>query len=141
MAQYDEDGYYNENGMQVFHRKGERKYDENGDPYYEILGKRSVLGRDVLHVSDVITRDDSWINKLDFLDADSLDSSITKTIFRTAAQVALFAIPHVGPYMGAVKAVLDFGSVMPKLGKSLDGLFTGDATDGSFGSAMEQMDA
>lgn len=59
MAQYDEDGYYNENGMQVFHRKGERKYDENGDPYYEILGKRSVLGRDVLHVSDVVTRDDS----------------------------------------------------------------------------------
>ena len=141
MAQYDEDGYYNENGMQVFHRKGERKYDENGDPYYEILGKRSVLGRDVLHVSDVVTRDDSWINKLDFLDADSLETSVGKTIFKTLSQVALFAVPHVGPYMGAVKAVLDFGSVMPKLGKALDGLFTGDATDGSFGSAMEQMDA
>ena len=141
MAQYDEDGYYNENGMRVFHKKGERKYDENGDPYYEILGKRSVLGRDVLHVSDVITRDDSWINKLDFLDSDSLETSVGKTIFKTLSQVALFAVPHVGPYMGAVKAVLDFGSVMPKLGKSLDGLFTGDATDGSFGSAMEQMDA
>lgn len=141
MAQYDEDGYYNENGTQVFHRKGERKYDENGDPYYEILGKRSVLGRDVLHVSDVVTRDDSWINKLDFFDSDSLETSVGKTIFKTLSQVALFAVPHVGPYMGAVKAVLDFGSVMPKLGKSLDGLFTGDATDGSFGSAMEQLDA
>ena len=58
-AAWDEDGYHEENGRQVFHKKGQAKYDENGDPYYEILGKRSIYGKDVLHVSDIVTKDDA----------------------------------------------------------------------------------
>lgn len=139
-ASYDKDGYYEENGRQVFHRKGEAKYDENGDPYYEILGKRSVYGKDVLHISDVITRDDSWVNQLDFLDSDSLDKSILKTVLKSAAQIGLYAIPYAGPYIGAVKAMMDLSSVLPVVGKAIDGIVTGNTTD-QFGKSMSQWEA
>lgn len=139
-ATYDKDGYYEENGRQVFHRKGESKYDENGDPYYELLGKRSVYGKDVLHVSDVITRDDSWINQFDVFDSDSIDKSVAKTIIKSAAQIGLFAIPYAGPYIGAVKAVMDLSSVLPVVGKAIDGIVTGDTSD-SFGQSMSKWEA
>ena len=135
LATWDENGVHEENGRTVTHRKGERKYDENGDPYYEILGNRSHYDKDVLHVTDVVTKDDSWINNLDFLDSDSLDKSIGKTIFKTAAQIGLWAWPHVGPVLGAVKAVKDFASVLPIVGKTFDSFASGD-TNNKFGDTM-----
>ena len=129
LATWDEDGTHEENGRQVTHRKGQKKYDENGDPYYEILGNRSHYGKDVLHVTDVITKDDAWINQFDFLDSDSLDKSIGKTIFKTATQIGLWAIPHVGPVLGGVKALMDLTSVLPIVGKSIDGFITGNTDD------------
>ena len=134
-AAWDEDGYHEENGRQVFHKKGQAKYDENGDPYYEILGKRSIYGKDVLHVSDIVTKDDAWINKLDFVDSDSLDKSAMKTIFKTAATVGMWAIPYVGPWLGGVKAFMDLTSVLPIVGKSIDSFIAGN-TDNDFGKAM-----
>ena len=139
-ATYDKDGYYEENGRRVFHKKGEAKYDENGDPYYELLGNRSVYGKDVLHVTDVITRDDSWVNQLDFLDSDSLDKSVFKTIMKSAAQIGLYAIPYAGPYIGAVKAIMDLSSVLPVVGKAFDGIVSGDTSD-SFGKSMSKWEA
>ena len=129
LATWDEDGTHEENGRQVTHRKGQQKYDENGDPYYEILGNRSHYGKDVLHITDVVTKDDAWINQFDFLDSDSLDKSIGKTIFKTATQIGLWAIPHVGPVLGGVKALMDLTSVLPIVGKSIDGLITGNTDD------------
>ena len=142
MAQYDEDGFYDENGVQVFHKKGERKYDPTtGDPYYEELGDRSAAGREMLHISDILYDDDSWWGKnVAFLDSDSLDKSIFSTIGKTFMQVAPFALPYVGPYMGAVKAIIDFSSVLPKIAKSIDGIFTGDANDSDFGKSMDKFD-
>lgn len=136
-AAWDEDGYHEENGIQVFHRKGQAKYDENGDPYYELLGKRSIYGKDVLHVSDVITKDDTWINNLDFIDSDSLDKSAMKTIVKTAATIGMWAIPYVGPWLGSIKAVMDLTSVLPVVGKSIDSFVAGD-TNNDFGKAMNQ---
>jgi len=134
-AAWDEDGYHEENGREVFHRKGQAKYDENGDPYYEILGKRSIYGKDVLHVSDIITKDDAWINKIDFIDSDSLDKSAMKTVFKTAATVGMWAIPYVGPWLGGIKAFMDLTSVLPIVGKSIDSFIAGN-TDNEFGKAM-----
>lgn len=136
-ATYDKDGYYEENGKKVFHRKGEAKYDENGDPYYELLGNRSIYGKDVLHVTDVITDDDNWTNSFDFLDSDSLDKSIGKTIAKTIAQIGIYAIPYVGPYLGAVKAVMDMSSVLPIVGKAADGILTG-TSENPFGKSMSK---
>lgn len=141
LATYDEDGYHVENGREVFHRKGQQKYDENGDPYYEILGDRPIYGKDILHVTDVISKDGSWFNRnIDFLDSDSLDKSIAKTIFKTATQIGLFAIPGVGPYLGAIKALMDFSSVLPVFAKSIDGFVTGNTTD-PFGKSMTKWES
>ena len=138
LATYDEDGYHEENGREVFHHKGEQKYDENGDPYYELLGDRTIYGKDVLHVTDVISKDGSWFNRnIDFLDSDSLDKSAAKTIFKTAAQIGLFAIPYVGPYLGGIKALMDFSSVLPVFAKSIDGFVTGN-NDDPFGKSMSK---
>jgi len=136
-AAWDEDGYHEENGRQVFHHKGESKYDENGDPYYELLGGRSVYGKDVLHVTDVISKDDSWANQFDFLDSDSLDKSVGKTIAKTAATIGMWAIPYVGPWLGGVKAIMDMSSVLPVVGKSIDSFISGD-TDNKFGESMNK---
>ena len=48
LAVYDEDGTHEQNGVQVKHRKGDYKVDENGDFYYEKLGSKESYGRDVL---------------------------------------------------------------------------------------------
>jgi len=40
-------------------KKGDLKYNENGMPYYETLGDRDIVGRDVLHFTDTITEDGS----------------------------------------------------------------------------------
>jgi hypothetical protein len=49
LAIYDEEGYHMEDGVQVFHHKGDYKLDEKGDPYYELIGNKSLYGRETLH--------------------------------------------------------------------------------------------
>lgn len=50
LAAYDEDGYHMQDGVKVFHRKGDYKIDEEtGDFYYEVLrGDQESYGRDIL---------------------------------------------------------------------------------------------
>jgi hypothetical protein len=46
-------------GREVSHKAGDYKFNENGDPYYETLGNRSLTGKDILHISDTLTVDGS----------------------------------------------------------------------------------
>ena len=140
LATYDEDGYYTENGREVFHHKGEYKLDERtGDPYYEILGNRDAYGKETLHFWDTITRDDSELNKIDFFDSDGLTKSVGGIVARTAFTLLPYFIPHVGPVLGYIGATVALGQSLPVLAKSFDTMLTG-TDDNQFGQTMKDIE-
>jgi hypothetical protein len=55
MATYDKDEF-DENGR-LLHQKGDLKLDWKGDPYTELLGDREVYGKEVVTVSDTLTKE------------------------------------------------------------------------------------
>lgn len=59
LAQYDIEGYHDENGVQVHHNAGDLKYNAAGKPFYETLGNRDIYGKDVLRFTDTLTVDGS----------------------------------------------------------------------------------
>lgn len=135
LAIYDEDGYEKINGQKVFHKKGDYKTDENGDFYYEVLGNKEGYGRDILRYTDTLTVDGSTLNKFDFFDSDGLEKSITGTLVKTAVTLTPYLIPGVRNVMGVLGIVSGLTSIMPTLGKAINGLFGGD-NNGSFGKNM-----
>ena len=130
LAVYDEDGTHEQNGVQVKHRKGDYKVDENGDFYYEKLGAKESYGRDVLRWTDTLTVDGSTLNKFDFMDSDGLDKSITGAILKTSAQLAPFLIPGVNTVAGAIGAFAGLASVAPTLTKAINNITISTDTSG-----------
>lgn len=59
LAQYDEDGVHIEDGVEVLHKAGDYKLNENGKFYYETLGNRPIYNKELLKMSDVLTVDGS----------------------------------------------------------------------------------
>ena len=94
----DENGNPTENEDEIVHQKGEIKLNEYGLPYYENLNGRSIAGRDVLHLSDVLTTDGSVMDSINFFDSDDLDKSIPGTIMKTAVTIAPMLIAPIAPY-------------------------------------------
>ena len=130
LAVYDEDGTHEQNGVQIKHRKGDYKVDENGDFYYEKLGAKESYGRDVLRWTDTLTVDGSTLNKFDFMDSDGLDKSITSTILKASAQLAPFLIPGVNTVAGAIGAFVGLASVAPTLTKAINNMTISADTSG-----------
>lgn len=135
LAAWDEDGTHMENGRVVEHRKGDLKFDENGDPYTELLGNRDASNKEVIHFWDTITRDDSIANKFDFLDNDGLTKSVGGTIMKTAVSLAPFFIPGVNVAAGWIGASFALAKTLPMLGKAVDSIFTG-TDENNFGKAL-----
>jgi hypothetical protein len=52
------------------------------------LGGRSLIGKDVLSVGDVLTKEDTAINKYDFFDSDDLEKSPEGVIAKNLAAIA-----------------------------------------------------
>lgn len=94
----DENGNPTNDEDKIVYRKGEIKLNEDGLPYYENLNGRSIAGKEVLHLSDVLTTDGSVMNSIDFFDSDDLDKSIPGTIMKTAATIAPMLIAPIAPY-------------------------------------------
>ena len=141
LAQYDNDGVHMENGIEVSHKKGDLKFNENGRPYYETLGNRDIYGRDVLHFTDTLTVDGTTINKFDIFDGDDKKKSITKSLIKTvAAAVPMFISGPVGMIYGAIGASMALGRVLPIVAKGLDGFITG-TDDNAFGREMSKWEA
>lgn len=125
LAVWDKDETVIENGIPVHHRKGEHKYDANGDPQYQILGKNEIYGRDVLHVSDTLSKEGTFWNKIDIFDNDGVKSNAAKTIARTVARIAPYLTPY-GYVFGAIEASKALGQTLPVLTKMLNGMLTND---------------
>lgn len=142
LATYDEDTpEYDEDGNLVaFHKKGEYKYNEFGSPYYEKLGDRDAYGKEMLHYSDTLTKEGTFINKLDFYDSDGKRKSVFGTAMKTAAQIVpMFLHPAVGYTWGAINAAKGIGQSMAALSKGVDSIITGN-DDNEFGRAMTKME-
>ena len=101
LATYDEDTV-DEYGIK--HRKGEYKYNELGTYYYENLGGRSPIGKQVLSVADLVTPESSVLNKIDFFDSDDLRKSVGGVIAKNVALVAPLFTPIAPYYYNAIIA-------------------------------------
>ena len=123
LATYDEE-VKDENGN-VIHEKGEKKLDEEGHYYYETLGNRSVYGKELLNRWDVVTPDNSLLNKIDFFDSDDKYSkNPIGAVLKTAALVGSMYIPGVGPWIAGLSVLMQTSSMLGTLGK----MITGDET-------------
>ena len=116
---------YNEEGDHInpvtkqkeHHQKGDLRLNDEGQYFYETLGDQSIIGKDVLSFTDILTVDGEGLNTYDFMDSDGLDKSITGTIAKTALTVApLFLGPtSFNIYSGAL--------VLREMSKSLPMLY------------------
>lgn len=89
----DENGNPTSDPDEVKYKKGTPKLNDKGTFYYETLGNRSSYGKDILHYSDIITKEDSKWNKIDFLDSDDLEKSVMGTVAKNVALVGSMFLP------------------------------------------------
>ena len=90
------DGTHIEDGVEVSHKAGDLKLNDNGRPYYETLGNREIYNKDVLRMSDVLTVDGSPWNAVDIFDKDDIKVGAGKVALNMVARVAPYLIPYVG---------------------------------------------
>lgn len=139
LATWDDDGTHEVNGRILQHKKGDLKFNEDGDTYYETLGDRDIYGKQVLNIEDTLTVDGSIWNKYDFFDSDGLDKSFGGTIAKLVFKVGPMLIPYVGPVYGALSAGTELAQLIPTLMKSINGIIGGD-NDSDFIKKLNQIE-
>lgn len=121
---------------------GQLILDEEGNPFYqELKDGESTFGKEMLHYTDTLTAEDTWLNKVDFFDNDGLDKSVAGTLTRTIVSVAPYLIPGVGPWLGAIGAVLNLSRALPTLAKSVNGFINNNSDETDFGKTLNNIDA
>ena len=126
-ATYDED-VFDENG-ELIHQKGEWKTDEFGNYYAETIGNKDSYGKQFVSLSEVLTTDGSFWNKIDFFDSDDLNSNTSDSILRSAAIIGSTFIPYVGGVIKFVTAAIQLAKYTPQVIKTIYGLFSEDDFD------------
>lgn len=131
LAQYEEDTTETDPyGNTIFHKAGDYKFDDNGNPYYELLGNRDSYGKQVLNYSDTFTIEGTKLNKFDPFDSDGINKSIGSTLAKTTLKLVPFLLgPKVAAVAGIVHALFGLASVMPVLGKTINGVVSSNDTD------------
>ena len=129
LAQWDEDGEHEVNGRIISHKKGDLKFNEYGDTYYETLGGRSTANKDILHIADTLSIDGQGWNKYDIFDSDGLDKSVTDTVISTAVKIIPYFIPVVREVYGVFNIAQELGKLLPVLYKSIEGIATNNTSD------------
>lgn len=99
LATWDYDADINGNPTsdpsKIAYYKGQPKVNENGEYYQEFLNGRSSDGKKLLHKTNILTREDSWINKYDPFDNDGFDKSVWGSITSNAIKIVPLFIPYV----------------------------------------------
>ncbi len=137
LAQYDTDGTHIEDGVEVSHKAGDLKLNDNGRPYYETLGNREIYNKDVLRMSDILTVDGSPWNAVDIFDKDDIKVGAGKVALNMVARVTPYLVPGVGEVWGALSAAHAINRLAPVLGKAVNGFILGD-NNNAFGQAMSK---
>ena len=140
LAQWDDDGMHiDDSGKQVMHKKGDLRFNEDGDVYYETLGKRDASKKQFLSSWDTLTTDGSLANSFDIFDADDKEQSIGKAVARMALKWAPLAIAGLASggtstlataainfnkvYLGTT-ALLTLADAVPMMYKAAEGIVT-----------------
>lgn len=123
-ATWDEDGQHFDKtlGRTVNHRKGDWKTNDSGQFYTETIGNREAYDKQFVAASDTLTKEDSWLNKVDFFDSDGLSKNPVGTTFKMVATIAPYMIPNFNVFWGGVTAAIGLSTVMPTFAKMLEGL-------------------
>jgi hypothetical protein len=121
LAVYDKDEI---DKFGIKHKKGEKKLNDQGTYYYEKLNGRSPMNREVLSLGDILTKEDSALNKIDFMDSDDLEKSTAGVIAKNIAYIAPMFIPGVGPYYYKALVAKEMVRAMPMLYSVSTNLFS-----------------
>lgn len=130
LAQYNEDvdingkkrgeAGFDENNIE--HAAGELKINpDTGTYYYEDIDGQNIHNKQLLHLSDILTKEDSYLNSIDFLDSDDIRKSPIGSFVKNAALVGSMFIPYIGPWITGATIVQQAASIGATLGK----IFTG----------------
>lgn len=141
LAQWETDGEEIINGRTVSHKKGDLKFNDKGNPYYETLGSRDLAGKDLLHIADTFTVDGSAWNKYDIFDSDGLDKSISRSVAKTAVKLIPFFIPGVNTIYTSLIVAQNLGSALPALYKSIEGIATDDISKSKSAQTVTNIEA
>lgn len=121
LATYDSDGvdkYGNK------HYKGQYKLNENGTYYYETLGDRSPVGKEVLSSLDNLTVEGTTLNKYDFFDSDDIEKSVTGTVAKNVTSlIPIFIGGPVGTAYSTLIIAKEMAKSLPMLYNMATALF------------------
>lgn len=132
-AQYDDDGSELDalTGQVKNHKKGDWKFDNDGNLFIEKLGNREIYGKQIVNPLDLLTVDGGVFNNVDFFDSDGKTKSITGTTAKLIVEIAPFLIPGVNTFYGSYKMAMGLAFVLPTFYKSIDAIFNGDTSSGN----------
>lgn len=126
LAQYEEDVDYNghKRGEAEFdenmieHRKGEYMLNDSGTYYYRTLKNgENIYGKQVLHYSDILTREGSALNSIDFLDSDDIQKTPFGSFVKNASLIGAMFLPGVGEYIAGATILQQAAGLGATLGK------------------------
>ena len=129
MATYDMNvdinGNPTEDPTKIAHFKGEYKLDENGEYYSEFADGRSTYGKEVISHWNILTKEDSWINKYDPFDSDDIKKSTIGSIARNALKILpllpFAPLTTIAPYYAAASIGINLVDALGTLGKLVFG--------------------
>ena len=121
----DEDSINPITGQMEHHVKGEKKLNPAGEYYFETLNGRSVIGKNVLSMGDILTSETSALNSIDFFDSDDLDKNPAGVIAKNLAAIApmVFLSTEAALYYGGAYIVREMSKTMPMLYQMATSLF------------------
>ena len=126
MAQYEEDvdingkkrGELGFDESQIEHYKGDYMLNENGTYYYRTLKDgENIYGKQILHYSDILTREGSALNAIDFLDSDDIQKSGLGSFVKNASLIGAMFLPYVGTAIAGATIFQQAAGLGATLGK------------------------
>lgn len=126
LAQYEEDTT-DKDGTK--HKKGDYKLNEEGTYYYETLGGRSPIGKQVLSSLDTLTVDGTKLNKYDFFDSDDIEKSVGGVIAKNVATlIPMFVGGPIGTVYSTALIAREMAKSLPMLYGMTTALFSDSET-------------
>lgn len=126
LAQYEEDTI-DKDGTK--HKKGDYKLNEEGTYYYETLGGRSPIGKQVLSSLDTLTVDGTKLNKYDFFDSDDIEKSVGGVIAKNVATlIPMFVGGPIGTVYSTALIAREMAKSLPMLYGMTTALFSDSET-------------
>lgn len=128
MATYDTNvdinGNPTDDPTKIVHYKGEYKL-KDGEYYSEFVDGRSTYGKEIISDWNILTQENSWINKYDPFDSDDIEKSTAGSIARNALKILpllpFSPLTTIAPYYAAASIGINLVDALGTLGKLVMG--------------------